>query len=854
MISDDLLAKTLENINKTPVAYNYFFQKIDNPAWLLPLKEKGFFKNPIPAIHKDGYIQFPVWPESGYLLKVVEKAQNEVLEIIKAFPDTDNERVMDDVANILLKVSPSKAARYTDQLKKYINTSRFLMLHTTVSELICKLADNNQYDSALELAKEMLYVSPDPEKEEKLKSDYVMVKADTKYRDHDYKSIADKITPSLARASPLRTIDMYAELLQKAISYEYTHFKFKEGDEDSGDPAEKNDDLSYIWRPKIAEDNDHSHDPEDVLTTALRDSVIALMQDLSISDEEKLAKLKQLATNSKYSIFKRVVEFGLRDYKSNQTFKPFYDSLINDEQLKRILENEKNGVGEVTSGLVTENPTQVLKDLSDAELLEKLKIYKDESGWSFERDSIAKELGVLVKLDPNRFALLIKNIAATKNEYFDETIRAFEEIADDLSEENIVKILKDLTKIYMSGNSVRGQERHNYYEWSKSSSIRLIEKLVRSKEDKTEHITDKSLGAVTRLLLLLCRTEDPTDKDDSDSEPVDLSLNSNRGKALHAVAYLLHWMNRNKIDKAQYKPIFNELDWHLKPENDPAAAIRAVYGWRFELLYGTDEEWTTKNIETIFSDDQLGRAAFDAYVMFNPVRKEALKILGDVFMKQLPRLITPPLDDGKSRYDGLENLTQHLALHYWYTDMGLSGDSMMSILLKTADKKYIKELANFIGFRLYKNKDPEIEEVQLKKLLELWEAIVRLTKEDPAKLEALEEFGTWFASGKFDPKWSLEQLAYAASKAGEIDLDFAALEFMETLVEKYPEGSLKALSAMVDGARERWAVSSWNKNATAIIKEAYGSKDDTVKQEAVNLANKLVAKGYTEYRDIITKP
>ncbi len=186
----------------------------------------------------------------------------------------------------------------------------------------------------------------------------------------------------------------------------------------------------------------------------------------------------------------------------------------------------------------------MLKDLSDTELIEKLKTYKDESGWSFERDSIAKELGVLVKLDPNRFAPLIKSIATTKNEYFDETIRAFEEVADDLSEDSIVKILEDLAEIYKTGHTVEEQERHNYYEWSKSSSIRLIEKLVSQKEDKTERITDKSFNAITNLLLLLCRTEDPTNKDDSGLDPTDLSVNSNRGKALHALAYLLAWMNR----------------------------------------------------------------------------------------------------------------------------------------------------------------------------------------------------------------------------------------------------------------------------------------------------------------------
>ncbi len=48
------------------------------------------------------------------------------------------------------------------------------------------------------------------------------------------------------------------------------------------------------------------------------------------------------------------------------------------------------------------------------------------------------------------------------------------------------------------------------------------------------------------------------------------------------------------MDKATYKPLFEELDWHLDPNNDPIPAMRSVYGWRFELLYGTDQDWATK--------------------------------------------------------------------------------------------------------------------------------------------------------------------------------------------------------------------------------------------------------------------
>jgi|GEM_PF-2204416 len=850
MISNELIQKIHNEISQSTTAYAYFFNQLNDPEWIKPLIDNGYFNDPTPAIRKDGTISFPIWPASQYLVRVVDKAPDQILEIIKGnnWVDTDNEWVMDDVVKMLLAMDAGKAASRTDQLKKYVNTSRFVLLHQSMSELICKLAGNGQTASAIGLAKEMLDVSEDPEKEEKLKSSYIVLKAITKYRDYDYKTIAGKITPSLAKASPLATVSMFAELLQKSIDHEQTYFK--ETDDEEVILEKKKHDLSYIWRPKIAAENEHNHDPEDVLTTALRDSLEALINDSSVNDTDKLSKLQELADN-KYSIYKRLVEFTLRGHKENPTFKPLYDLVSEDEQVKHALAVEESGVGEITSGFVTEKPTEVLKNLPDNELIETLKTYKNESGWSFERDSIAKELAALIKADPKRFVPLIKDISATKNEYFNETVQAFEEIADVLDEDSVVKILTSLKEIYTADGQIEENERHNYYMWSKSNTIRLLEKVLSPREDKTDHITTKSLGVATDLLLILCRGNDPTSEDEGNSEPADLSINSTRGKAMHAIAYLLTFMNRNKVDKILYKQVFDELDWHLNPANDPSPAVRSVYGWRLELFYGINKDWTTNNIANIFTDGELGMAAFDAYVRFSRVHADELEILGYIFNKQLPRLTTPPADDGKSRHDAMENFVQRLALHYWYHTLDLSDNSLMNTLLKSADVKYIKELLNFIGFRLYKKEGDKPSDAELVKLRKLWEAIVKLTKDDPSKTKALEEVGTWFASGKFDSKWSLEQLTYAASKVDDIHLDFAALERLEALAEEYPAESVKALSNMVDNARERWAVSSWSKNATAIIQTAYVSSDLSVKESATSLANKLVAKGYIEYRNII---
>jgi len=849
MIPDELLKRVLEKINKTPATYNHFFGTINNPAWLIPLKEKGFFSAPTPAIREDGYIQFPSWSESGYLLRVAASAPDEVLSIIKDLPDTDNERVMDDVVNALLLIDPNKAAALTEKVKQYVNSSQFLMLGRTAAKFIAQLAEAGRIGQAIGIAEEMLEVMPDPEREEKLKKDYIMIESSVKYRDHDYEEIIKIITPALAAASPSVTIKMYSKLLHNALDYEFT--SFREPGEEKVVIEERKDDYTEISRPKIGKES-MSHNHENSLISAVRDAALVMMKAEDIDDEKKLDILRTLISD-KYTVFKRIAEFVLRDYKELPAFKAFYEELIQDKRLSVILDGEKRGVGEMTSGFVTEKPTNVLKELGDEELIETLKTYKNESGWSFERDSLAKELREMISLDPKRFIPLLQQIATTKNEYLNEAVDTYEELIDSLDEADKLDIIKSLTEVFKQGDQVGEAESREYYSWTKSSAVRFIEKLVHTKNDKTERFGIENANQLLDLLLLLTRDPDPSEDDLANFDPSDLSVNSNRGKAMHALMYALDWLNRTKAEQQIFDRVFEELDWHLIEKNDDSPAIRAVYGWRFEFLYAINEEWAKANIDQVFTEDKLGAAAFNAYVGFNRVHPYALTVLGDVFARQIKSLTTAPDEDERRRHDMHENFVQHLALHYWHNDLGLDEGSILKELIQTADKKYVKELANFIGFRLYKSKDTDVSPEQLTKLQQLWEAIVEQSKVDLSKATALEEFGGWFASGRFDPEWALNHLAYAASHSDNINLDFAALEYLELIAEDYPELSLKALSSMVDGARERWAVSTWSENATNIIRNAYVANIGKSKELATALANKLVAKGYNEYRYVLKK-
>src|ERR1700727_1140392 len=102
-----------EFIRKTPSNYEYFFSKLDDPAWLKMLRETGFFKAP-PGAERDGeWVRFPNWAESQYLARVAAQAPDEVAEIVKQIPPTDNPRIHQDMVQIASELPGKLAAQIT---------------------------------------------------------------------------------------------------------------------------------------------------------------------------------------------------------------------------------------------------------------------------------------------------------------------------------------------------------------------------------------------------------------------------------------------------------------------------------------------------------------------------------------------------------------------------------------------------------------------------------------------------------------------------------------------------------------------------------------------------------------------
>lgn len=853
MITPELVAKVKAKLISSRASYDHFFATIQDPAWIAPLAKEGFFKNPDPAIRQGDYISYSFWPESQYLLRMADKVPDEVLEVAIKIPDTDNQRVMEDIVQILLKVDVNKAVRQTDKVVGFIEKASFLRVQDYAADLAVKFAEAGQIGAALRIAETMLEVKPDP-KAKDLKEDdddfaFAMLEPQIRYRDYEYQEIAKKLAPALAKADPTKAIAFFSDLLDKAVRYKLIQYSSGEDIVDDEDAVE---DYSAIWRPDIADsERTYEQQPRHGLVSSLRDCIVILLEsDLPL---EKKRKLLDQVCAQKFVVFKRIVEYVLRDHKDEDSLKDLYQKLVEElnpitdaTQLQRMEFNEFTP----SAGITLEE----LQALSDDELIDKLKNYvPPEIG--FGREALADLVTVLIKNNPGRYLKLSSRIfEETKDRFANSILTAAADTTDSIDEEQIKDVLA-MSKLFLAAKPQENEDDDTRDSgWARMSITRLAYKLVSQKPNKEEHITVETAKELLDLLLILCRDPDPTVEHEAEyggdnMDPPTLSVNTTRGEALHSLARMAGWARRNNGEDYFLPKIYQELEWHLDTNNDPSVAIRAVYGQWFPWIWDSNKKWTEVNINKIFSADRYGDAAWGAYLTLNQVFNDVFKFLEPVFRQRLVQL-EQHKELKNSRFDSRQHFSNHLMVAYWRGLVDLEEGGIIREFFNTADVHYRAEALRFVGFEA--RKGPEVDPVIKERLIKLWEYRLKEVEAHPERgVAELEQFGTWFSAKSFDKQWAISTLLASLKIAGNADPDFMVVERLEELVDEYPVEAMEGLVYMIKGARERWAIDSWRDHTLAILKSAFNSGNDKAKELAVEQANLLVAKGYHMFREAL---
>ena len=223
----------------------YFFDRLRNPEWIKPLFNKKFFLDP-PDIEKDeekGTIGFPLWPESRYLARMANLEPELVLKIILDMPETENIRVYEDFADAALAMPPQVSAKLIKKAKIWAQSPYQHFLAKKLGDLMTKLANAGMIEEALDLAKTVLVLIPDPRRKKEEKEDEQISLSPepiSRVDKWDYETILKENIPDLITSSGVRTFDFLCDLLEQYI--ELSQRKGK---------ADAPNDYSWIWRPAI---------------------------------------------------------------------------------------------------------------------------------------------------------------------------------------------------------------------------------------------------------------------------------------------------------------------------------------------------------------------------------------------------------------------------------------------------------------------------------------------------------------------------------------------------------------------------------------------------------------------------
>lgn len=280
--------------------YRYFFDRLQNPLWLLPLKEKGIFSAPPKAIHNEaeGTVQYDQWPASRYLARMSEiaEAHGDVLDVALSVPDTDDAFVHLDLLRVAANLPPKLASRLAEQAPSWIRAGCLLGETRAAAALIVHLAKGGEVARALELTSVLFQLLPS-------KADPAAPNWPRKVRSRldagMYGEMIDLVIEPLANAAGVEALVVFSSLLAEAV------VSSRGTDEDDA-----TEDYSFIWQPTVGPGGHHRHDDirhslvDAVRQTALRLWAVTTNQDV---------RVLEILEGYRFSVFLRIVLFILRE-------------------------------------------------------------------------------------------------------------------------------------------------------------------------------------------------------------------------------------------------------------------------------------------------------------------------------------------------------------------------------------------------------------------------------------------------------------------------------------------------------------------------------------------------------------
>ena len=910
-MSNSERARIVSLIRKTQANHEYFFDNLDDPTWLPVLAEEGFFKKPIDAERGEGWIRYPFWPESRFLVRVAAKASDEVFEIATGIGETDNVRVHEDLLRISAQLPGKMAAKLVRKEAAWLRDyDRHLMsLPEAAGEALAHLARERQLDAAYEFARALLAISRSESGGGSRRQ------AVARFHEYAYGRIIERAWPLLLDADAGRAFRFLCDRLSDVIELGYTH-------EPDGY------DSTSSWRPAIEDHGqNHGHSLFDLLVDVVRDYSVELAQTpegfelVLVELERRPARLFERLRL--YVIRQRgpaeLVATTLTDpgeafdvlvwHEYGELLRHRYRDL-DDEQREHVLalldRSEGLQLTERADRHALFNRYAVISEHLTGEARATYDCLREEfaepdhptflsysTSWTgptspfsgeelraMEPAEVAKALRDWIPPreheapSPEGLGRILSDVVAERSDEFAAIAADFKDLlatyvralldglAAAAKEQRVfawppvLDICAWVIEQPLDGLDVEDDHRRDpHWGWARKAVAGLLSRGFA--EGKSELPPD-ARHRVWSLLAKLAEDPDPTPAHEQryggdNLDPATLSINTTRGEAMHAVLRYAFWVERalstnGSFDGARSIPeVTALLDRHLDVAVDRSLAVRSVYGQWFPQLVRIDEEWARMLAGRVFPVAPEAAARFAAAWDAYIVFNRPYT---DVFpiLHQAYRTAIERLDSGNGGRTLAGDPQKRLGEHLM--TFRIRGEMTDDDLFATYWRRAQPELRNEVltGTGWSLEHVERLDSEVADRLRATWEWIVsEAAPDDPA----LAGFGAWLGTKALDGEWLLEQALAVLTRDIYLEPDFVVYGALQRLATDLPRLVVDVLRRMIATEPEDWSLHGSSAEVRETIKVVLETGDTGAQQRAKELIDLLGARGMTTFRELL---
>ena len=924
---------------------SYFFDRLENPEWVVPLEERGFFADPPPprAGSEPGSTQFPPWPEGRYLVRMAPLVPEVVTSILNGFPTSENPTVTCSMLEAAGALPQEHLRRVGHKVVHWVKAPHVGYFADDAVVVIRQLLRAGKVKHADRAARALLSLRGNPGQADFWETVVGRVS------EWQYERVLKGVLPAFVDEAGLKGVKLASWLMGKAL-------RIGRSQGEHSDP----DESSFIWRPAV-EDHEQNQLPGilNLLVSATRDAATSFAAGGASELEETIHHLERcdsvqhqrialhvmaIASDGANLASERIADWNLFDdhrliheyaalvrnrfgdvsieaqqaYLSwvergpdLEEYRQYWAHIGNSEPTE---EQEDTFVGgwqrdrlSFAAGHLRGDPLRQYRELvaefgeaehpdflswsesyegdhspvdegdmaqlSPVEVVEYLRTWRPDptAGWGF--DPSIRDLGIVFKTIVEKRASEFVPLSCWIGLLDPTYVRSFLEALREASKKGCSFSWAEPLELMASvarrrrdaGNGVSNWDRDPDWLGSRRAAAWLLRAGFSNEENRIPFGLRREAWQA-----LLPLTDDPDPSADHEQkyggdnmDPYTLSINTNRGAALHAVVEYSLWcrreLERQGIDPA---PGFNRmpevravLEYHLDPEVEPSLAVRSVYGKWLPWLLLLDKQWVAENLPRIFPNDPGPTSAphrdsaWSTYIGWCPPYESVFLSLSEEYEAAVNR-IPSGLTFGMTRGGSVDlRLGEHLVALYWRS---VTPQPLLDRFFRQADDDLAGALLEYVG-RTLDNCEGEVAPGVRRRIQKLWDQRLDVVSNNPdGHRREAQAFARTFAAAKLDPEWELASFDRAMRLGcGGSPFAYFAVERLVQIAETEPIRATRLTLQLLESAEDAWDYLHWRDEVRSILQTTQSSGLPEVAENRREIIHHYVSRGRNRFRELL---